>query len=360
MKRIILFVLLCTVPHLAGANDLAVQIQIIDREIAQLYESNEAEMKTLQKCEKDVKGFKIAGITLLSATAVGTVVNIVQAVKKRQLDNDINKLRQKYNQQVFNDKLLPKYDKYGKCIENCPFEEMTVGDELSFIDRNTEEALGDDSGFVASLAQMIYDSKNPDEPEETSETTETQAPMCKLYNTHTGFSARNPFTGYPFEQDKIITSCASECRCIEIKGVEKCRPHEGIDFGAKKSVPLFSTIAGNVAKIETNPKANDCGVYVMVESMDSNWAVLFCHMELGSIPEEITEGSYIAKGCQVGNVGSTGWSTGPHLHYGMFYKGKVINPAKFLPQEPYKCKNLTVDKTKCLEDFKNFRFHSPK
>ena len=45
----------------------------------------------------------------------------------------------------------------------------------------------------------------------------------------------------------------------------------------------------------------------------------------------VTENSTVQNGTHIGNVGSTGRSTGPHLHYEIFQNGRVLNPLKVLP-----------------------------
>ena len=43
------------------------------------------------------------------------------------------------------------------------------------------------------------------------------------------------------------------------------------------------------------------------------------------------EGQYVTRGQVIGYVGSTGWSTGPHLHLTMYYNGSLVNPKRYLP-----------------------------
>ena len=45
----------------------------------------------------------------------------------------------------------------------------------------------------------------------------------------------------------------------------------------------------------------------------------------------VSHNSHVQAGSRIGEVGSTGRSTGPHLHYEIFHNGKLINPAKVLP-----------------------------
>ena len=53
---------------------------------------------------------------------------------------------------------------------------------------------------------------------------------------------------------------------------------------------------------------------------------------------EVKEGDPIQRGQLIGFVGSTGRSTGPHLHYELRLDEKAINPRRFLPPEPIEIK----------------------
>ena len=54
------------------------------------------------------------------------------------------------------------------------------------------------------------------------------------------------------------------------------------------------------------------------------------HMKDGSIPGNITEGATIKAGDKLGDMGSTGGSTAPHLHYQIEKNGQAIDPAPFV------------------------------
>jgi len=44
----------------------------------------------------------------------------------------------------------------------------------------------------------------------------------------------------------------------------------------------------------------------------------------------VEEGEYVGRGTQLGLLGNSGRSTGPHLHFEVLYKGKSLNPLKFI------------------------------
>ena len=63
-------------------------------------------------------------------------------------------------------------------------------------------------------------------------------------------------------------------------------------------------------------------------------STLYIHMsKLG-----VAQGTRVRRGDIVGYVGSTGFSTGPHLHWSVYVHGQPVNPAQWLAKEPVRCR----------------------
>lgn len=97
--------------------------------------------------------------------------------------------------------------------------------------------------------------------------------------------------------------------------------HGGLDIGAPWGAPIYSAGAGVVTSAGWN---GGYGNAVMI-ALDNGFTTLFGHMS--SIG--VSAGDRVAPGQIVGLVGSTGNSTGPHLHYSIFLNGQPIDPAQF-------------------------------
>ena len=80
-----MIIFLLFVPFVANAGaDLDIRNQMLDNEIERLTMQRDEKYAELQKCEKNTKGFKIAGITTLVATGIGVVGNIKLSEKLKQ------------------------------------------------------------------------------------------------------------------------------------------------------------------------------------------------------------------------------------------------------------------------------------
>lgn len=95
--------------------------------------------------------------------------------------------------------------------------------------------------------------------------------------------------------------------------------HSGVDMACPTGTSVYAAMAGKV--IETGYNAT-YGNYVILQH-SSGYKTLYGH--LSSIKAK--RGSYVNLDSIIGKVGSTGMSTGPHLHFTVFKNGKLVNPA---------------------------------
>ena len=101
--------------------------------------------------------------------------------------------------------------------------------------------------------------------------------------------------------------------------------HTGIDFGGKEGTPLYSTAAGKV--IQAGPRG-DYGLAVEVDH-GLGFTTLYGHLSKITVQK----GDIIEEGTKVGLAGSTGRSTGPHLHYELRHNSHLLNPYAFIKVE---------------------------
>jgi murein DD-endopeptidase MepM/ murein hydrolase activator NlpD len=107
--------------------------------------------------------------------------------------------------------------------------------------------------------------------------------------------------------------------------LKKIRAHTGVDFAADLGTPVVASASGVVKEIGWNGGYGNC---VMIEHKN-HFATLYGH--LSRFAEALKVGETVEQNQVIGYVGSTGLSTGPHLHYTMFLNGAAINPLKIQP-----------------------------
>ncbi|TAL42253.1 MAG: M23 family metallopeptidase [Salinibacterium sp.] len=104
--------------------------------------------------------------------------------------------------------------------------------------------------------------------------------------------------------------------------------HRGIDFVPGAGYPIEAVADGVVTEAQSS--YDGLGVHVIIEHKidGTTYSSLYGHMEYGSISVHV--GERIHRGQVLGRVGSTGHSTGPHLHFGVLVNGVEINPLPWL------------------------------
>jgi murein DD-endopeptidase MepM/ murein hydrolase activator NlpD len=103
--------------------------------------------------------------------------------------------------------------------------------------------------------------------------------------------------------------------------------HRGIDFAGDVDDPIYATAAGKVIR---SGHHRSMGNYVFV-SHGNGLETIYMHLN----KVLVHNGQEVKKGQIIGRLGSTGRSTGPHLHYEVHKHGKPVNPKKYLLEEKY-------------------------
>lgn len=132
-----------------------------------------------------------------------------------------------------------------------------------------------------------------------------------------GNSLRKTFLKSPL-RFRRITSYFSKGRFHPI--LKTFRPHHGIDYGAPVGTPVEA--AGNGVVTYAGWKGG-YGKFVEIRH-GKGYSTRYGH--LSKIAKNVRTGSKVKQGDLIGKVGSTGLSTGPHLHYELKAAGKLINP----------------------------------
>ena len=96
--------------------------------------------------------------------------------------------------------------------------------------------------------------------------------------------------------------------------------HKGVDFGAPKGTPILAAGSGVVQK---SGWFGNYGRYVRIRHT-SRYSTAYAHMT--RIASGVTPGARVRQGQIIGYVGSTGRSTGPHLHYEVLVNNRQVNP----------------------------------
>ena len=98
------------------------------------------------------------------------------------------------------------------------------------------------------------------------------------------------------------------------------RFHDGIDIAAPAGTPIA---CGSDGTVVSTGWQGPYGLTVIVDH-GSGVSTMYAHLQRGSI--RVSPGQRVTRGQTLAGVGSTGWSTGPHLHWTVFKNGNHVNP----------------------------------
>lgn len=131
-----------------------------------------------------------------------------------------------------------------------------------------------------------------------------------------------------------ISPLAGKTKANITTGFYGYKGHTGADFACSSGTPILAVKAGTVV-ISTALRRSDgsyrsYGEYVAIDHHDGT-ITFYAHMLSGS--RTVSQGDVVVQGQQIGQVGSTGNSTGPHLHFEVRVGASAtpVNPSQYLP-----------------------------
>jgi murein DD-endopeptidase MepM/ murein hydrolase activator NlpD len=138
------------------------------------------------------------------------------------------------------------------------------------------------------------------------------------YFNEAGESSRKALMRTPIEGARL--SSGFGLRRHPILGFSK--QHNGVDFAAPIGTPIFAAGAGTIEKLGWH---GGYGNYILIRH-NKEFATAYAHMS--GYAAGLAPGRRVRQGDVIGYVGSTGLSTGPHLHYEVHQNEKPIDPAQ--------------------------------
>ncbi len=124
---------------------------------------------------------------------------------------------------------------------------------------------------------------------------------------------------WPTPSCRYITSSYAPQRVNPVTG--KLRPHTGTDIGAQYGANVVATAGGTVRFSGWNGGYGNC----VIIDHGGGKASLYAHMS----SRAVSAGQQVSAGQSVGKVGSTGNSTGPHLHFEILINGSAVDPMQY-------------------------------
>lgn len=108
----------------------------------------------------------------------------------------------------------------------------------------------------------------------------------------------------------------------EVSRLYRGKPHNGLDIGAPVGTPVFAAEDGTVTRVDNNDRSTwskyQYGKYILVKH-NNNLTTLYAHLSKYAVQT----GQQVKRGDLIGYVGATGYATGAHLHFGVYWSASV-------------------------------------
>ena len=206
-------------------------------------------------------------------------------------------------------------------------EELYKGFELE------DEALMDD---IAQLEQEYNEAKRQEwlaymatyttVPPATTETTSSSGTTTNSSGTTSGNNSSGTTSSGTWLVPCSYTLLSSPFGNRDQPTAGASTNHQGVDLAGPEGTPIYASRTG-VVTIATNSKS--AGYYVTINHGDG-YSSVYMHMTRFVV----SKGQAVSAGQLIGYMGSTGISTGPHLHFAISYNGTYVNPANYVNLHP--------------------------
>lgn len=190
-------------------------------------------------------------------------------------------------------RLIEKSEEYAQMMEDAEDLEQKLALEISAMEEEYEEAKYKE--WLATSVPTYTKEPSKDIPNSSGWLTPLPSGSYRITST---FGMRlHPVLGY-------------------------YRMHNGVDLAAPEGTPIYASKSGKVTVAKYSGSA---GYYVALSHGDG-WTSVYMHMTRFVV----SVGQYVSQGQVLGYVGSTGYSTGNHLHFGIAYQGTYVNPMNYI------------------------------
>ena len=179
------------------------------------------------------------------------------------------------------------------------------------------EVARDQKGDIVKAGDLLYTSFSPRGKTSEYWLFEDQKGRENFYDA-AGKTAKRKLRATPVHGARLSSSFGR--RKHPILGYRKM--HAGVDFAAPRGTPILAAGSGTVERAN---RYGGYGNYIRIRHTDG-YKTAYAHLK--GFARGVKAGAYVKQDQVIGYVGTTGRSTGPHLHYEVHHNGKKINPRR--------------------------------
>ena len=134
---------------------------------------------------------------------------------------------------------------------------------------------------------------------------------------------------YPVDDPNVVSS---DFGYRLLSNCTQCsRNHQGIDFPlSDRNNEVYAILDGTITRLEYK---GEYGLHIyishVVHTGELGYTSIYAHLRPSNVTDSLSVGDQVYKGQHIGYIGSTGLSTGPHLHFEIHENDDVLDPEEF-------------------------------
>lgn len=310
----------------AAEDEIAIQEQLVEN-LSQLVAEKTQELDTSQKAlegqyEKTRERVRFMAEhgeqsyleILLSAESFFDFLNRFEIV--RQVSS--------YDQTVFDDlkKAKDTVQQQKESLESSLADEQSTQQSLE----SNKAALEKQRTEKTQKLQSLENQQSETSASYAAAIEEAEALMEKYQKAAAELAAQTTYVGgtfmWPLPASNNVVTCKYGYRIHPVTG--KYSLHTGVDLRASTGTKIYASLSGTVVLSKYD---STWGNYVIINH-GGGYTSLYAHMT----KRNVSEGDKASQGQVIGYVGSTGWSTGAHLHFELRKNGASYDPLKEFPK----------------------------
>lgn len=195
--------------------------------------------------------------------------------------------------------------------------------------------------IISQTADQLASDKAVKDKAATEEATkkETETKKTEEAKKETAKTAEKENLKLPLEAGKYAYTSDFGLRCAPVTGAGNF--HYGMDLAAPNGTPMYSIADGTVTRVVDGVMGSQRGGDVQIESTINGKLMTLRYYHMGNSSQYLKVGDKVKAGQHISDVGTTGMSTGPHLHLEV-YEGKFSESKHIDPEEYFKEIGLEV------------------
>jgi murein DD-endopeptidase MepM/ murein hydrolase activator NlpD len=275
---------------------------------------------------------------LLRNKSLASALSEAQAVEnvRSQFSIDIIKLNQlsdDYQAKIGN--LSSKKQQVALHQENLANRKVIVQDQEAERKSILEETKNQESVYQSKISEL-----KQQQDALQNEIAQMERQLGQNFNTNILPAGGHGILAWPLQDIRITQHFGERSYLYHGKG------HNGVDFAASIGTPVFAAADGVIMAVDNNDRSTtrkyQYGKYVLIKH-PNNLATIYGHLSR----QVVSAGQSVKRGDLIGYSGSTGYATGPHLHFGLYWApsielkslppaaglvpvGVVLNPEEYL------------------------------